>query len=310
MIVSVINYKGGVGKTTVTANLGAALAAQGRKVLLIDLDPQTNLTFSFVRVEDWRQNLQNATIKQWFDAFIDNNESLPLQRMIHTPAKVNEQLEKLPTGGHLSLIPSHLGLINVDHELGPKLWGKIERDQRRNFLIVHSRLKQGLQQLEGYDDIIIDCPPNFNVVTKTAVVASEMILVPAKPDFLSTIGIKQLKRHIVSLRADYNQKLEGLDTHQSRFEPESSKIFRIVFTMVGKRLNQPYSIQKKYIKEVQRESVDTFTTTIRDNKTIHADAPESGIPIVLQRQNQKSYKEVQQEFLDLAEEYIHITTNN
>ena len=67
-VVSVINYKGGVGKTTLTANIGAALAFTGRKILLIDLDPQTSLTFSFYRPEEWESQLaETRTIKRWYE---------------------------------------------------------------------------------------------------------------------------------------------------------------------------------------------------------------------------------------------------
>ena len=66
-IVSVINYKGGVGKTTVTANLAGELANRGYKILMIDLDPQASLTFSFVTPDFWKDNLaDNKTIKNWF----------------------------------------------------------------------------------------------------------------------------------------------------------------------------------------------------------------------------------------------------
>ncbi len=69
-IVSVINYKGGVGKTTVTANLAAELAHRGYNVLLLDLDPQASLTFSFMRPEDWKElYAESRTIKKWFDSF-------------------------------------------------------------------------------------------------------------------------------------------------------------------------------------------------------------------------------------------------
>ena len=69
-IVSVINYKGGVGKTTLTANLGAELAWRGYSVLLVDLDAQASLTFSFIKPDDWLNNYSDTTtIKQWFDSF-------------------------------------------------------------------------------------------------------------------------------------------------------------------------------------------------------------------------------------------------
>lgn len=65
--VSVINYKGGVGKTTVTANIASEMAYRGKKVLVIDLDPQTNLTFSYMKVEQWKENYEKSqTIKYWF----------------------------------------------------------------------------------------------------------------------------------------------------------------------------------------------------------------------------------------------------
>ena len=71
-IVSVINYKGGVGKTTVAANIAAELAWRGERVLLIDLDPQASLTFSFLTVDVWeRTYAANRTIRNWYDAYID-----------------------------------------------------------------------------------------------------------------------------------------------------------------------------------------------------------------------------------------------
>jgi chromosome partitioning protein len=68
-VVSVINYKGGVGKTTVTANLAAELAHRGRNILLLDMDPQCSLTFSFFKPEEWDDELKETkTIKAWFDS--------------------------------------------------------------------------------------------------------------------------------------------------------------------------------------------------------------------------------------------------
>ena len=73
-VISVINYKGGVGKTTITANLAAELAWRGKDVLIIDLDPQASLTFSFIRPEEWHDDFSNSkTIKNWFDSFSDSS---------------------------------------------------------------------------------------------------------------------------------------------------------------------------------------------------------------------------------------------
>lgn len=201
--ISVINYKGGVGKTTITANLGAELAFRGKRVLAIDLDPQASLTFSFFSVDEWRGNFEaSKTIKNWYDAFIDKDTDLNLRSLIVQPARA-----KTSTKGRLDLVCSHLALINVDLELATRLIGGTERDLRNNYLRVHSRLRQGLESLDAdqYDFVLIDCPPNFNIVTKTAIAASEYLLVPTKPDYLSTLGIEQLDKHVEEMVKTYNK---------------------------------------------------------------------------------------------------------
>ena len=100
--VSVINYKGGVGKTSLTANLAAELAFRGKKVLLIDLDAQASLTFSLIRPDDWNQNYSSAkTVKTWFDAF-DANNPISLASIIQSPPKINAIVNK--NGGQVDAI--------------------------------------------------------------------------------------------------------------------------------------------------------------------------------------------------------------
>ena len=195
-IVSVINYKGGVGKTTVTANLAAGLANRKRNVLLLDMDPQCSLTFSFYRPEEWNETLkEKTTIKAWFDSLNEGAAPVPLTDLIRTPPRVASQLKEK---GKLDLIASHLGLINVDLELATTLGGANLVQSKKSYLRVHRRLADGLAQLDKgeYDVVLIDCPPNFNITTKNAIVASDSILIPAKPDYLSTLGIDYLKREL------------------------------------------------------------------------------------------------------------------
>ena len=117
-IVSVINYKGGVGKTTLTANVGAELAWRGKKVLLIDMDAQASLSFSFISPQMWRQQYADSlTIKQWFES-IQRNNPIDLESLIISPQEINARMEGK---GELHLILSHLGLINVDLELATQL---------------------------------------------------------------------------------------------------------------------------------------------------------------------------------------------
>jgi cellulose biosynthesis protein BcsQ len=119
-VVSVINYKGGVGKTSLTANLAAQLAWEKRRVLLIDLDAQASLTFSFISPDVWEKDFsEKKTIKSWFESF-DSGKPISLASLIDTPQRVKGMLHGK---GKLDIIYSHLGLINVDLELATKLGG-------------------------------------------------------------------------------------------------------------------------------------------------------------------------------------------
>jgi len=118
-----MNYKGGVGKTSVTANLAAELAWLGYRVLLLDMDPQASLTFSFVKPDIWQREYDKTkTIKKWFDA-ITQQEAFSLKSLVITPEAVNSEICKSGKGGKLDLIASNLDLINVDLELATQLRG-------------------------------------------------------------------------------------------------------------------------------------------------------------------------------------------
>lgn len=87
-IVSVINYKGGVGKTSLTSNLAAELAWNGKRVLLIDLDAQASLTFSLITPNDWATHFADKkTIKQWFDSY-DTGSPINLASLVHSPKRI------------------------------------------------------------------------------------------------------------------------------------------------------------------------------------------------------------------------------
>jgi chromosome partitioning protein len=276
-VVSVINYKGGVGKTTLTANIGAELAYRGRRVLLIDLDPQASLTFSFYKAEEWAQELaDDYTILQWFGSVLSSNSNDPLQKYILTPPMVNDIVSR-QGAGRLDLIASNLDLIEVDLEFAANLGGSRFQHGSPRFLELHRALADALTDpaFGEYDLVLIDCPPNFAMVTRTAIVASEHLLVPAKPDYLSTLGIGYLRQRLSALVSDYN-RVAGLS--HAEINPT---IVGVVFNMVQYASAGPINALRDFLGLPDSIEVPVFSQRIRENKTLFAPAGEQGIPAVL-----------------------------
>ncbi len=288
-VVSVINYKGGVGKTTITANLASEMVRKNKRVLVIDLDPQTNLTFSYIKVEKWRSEYEkNRTIKYWFDSIIDGTRPIPTFR------------DLIVKNNGVDLICSHLGLIDVDIELAAGLSAGTERQHKNNFIKTYSYIKNELITLKDeYDIVLFDCPPNFSIVTKNALVASDYYVVPAKMDYLSTLGINQLKNHVDSLVEQYNHYIVE-DNKKT-----NPGFLGVIATMVSIRNNTPISAQQTYVQQLKRNKITLFDSMIRENKTIYADAPEYGIPVVCQSVSSGStYEQVVLELKRLTNEFI------
>ncbi len=291
-IVSVINYKGGVGKTTTTANLAAELAWRGKRVLMIDLDPQASLTFSFISPDDWETHFAaDRTIKAWFDAFTSKDDA-DLEDLIFSPRRA---AAALGGRGRLDLIASHLGLINVDLELATELGGTTLTKSKLNYMRVHRRLADGLAQIDEdqYDVVLIDCPPNFNVVTKTAIVASDFVLIPAKADYLSTLGIDYLQRNLRELVDTYNEyaKLDSKG-HDNSINPE---ILGILFNMVQVYGGQPISTIRPFIAKTKKLGSHVFSSYVRENKTIFGDAAQFGVPVILNAYSSGTHSDVRAE---------------
>lgn len=301
-IVSVINYKGGVGKTTVTANIAGELAWRGKKVLLIDTDAQASLTFSFIAPDTWdRHYKDDKTIKSWFDAISVGQEPPPLSSFVVSPSSVNTYL-KSRNKGSIDLICSHLGLINVDLELATLLGGANITQSKKNYIKVHGKLRNAITELatkEDYDIVLIDCPPNFNIVTKNAIVASEQILIPAKPDYLSTLGIDYLQRSVRQLVKEFNEYAE-LDDKTENISPN---ILGVLFTMIQINGGMPIAAQRQYINQTKRQGVPTLTNYFRENKTIFAAAPQALRPVVMNAYSNNTHSDIVSEIEKVVTEF-------
>ena len=301
-IISVINYKGGVGKTTVTANLAAGLAYRNYKVLLLDMDPQCSLTFSFYRPEEWNDTLKdNATVKAWFDSLNEGTTPIPLTDLIRTPSRVASRLNGK---GKLDLIASHLGLINVDLELATQMGGATLVQTKRNYLRVHRRLGDGLLQLAdtAYDVVLIDCPPNFNITTKNAIVASHSILIPAKPDYLSTLGIDYLMGSLRQLVAEFNDYLK-IDS-DGKVKEIAPDVVGVVFTMIQINSGMPINAQRPFMNQTKQLGIPVFDKYFRENKSIFGESPQYGVPVALNEYNNSTHSSVVEEIDEFITEFI------
>ncbi len=295
-VVAVINYKGGVGKTTLTANIGADLAARGRRVLLIDMDPQASLSFSFFRVDEWEEQLASEqTMLQWFQSYLRGGTTDPLRKYVVSPPVVNEVVQ--PLGGQLDLLASHLGLIEVDLDLAASLGGARFKQAHPRFLAVHRLLADALGDdgFAGYDAVLIDCAPNFNMVTRTAIVASDYLLVPTRPDYLSTLGVDYLRARLSRLVNDYN------GVARSPINPE---ILGVVYTMIQRTGVGILKAQQAVMERLDRIEIPVFRQTIRENKTAFTDAGDRSLPVVLATERTGAIESVRYELQQLTNELI------
>ena len=281
--ISIINYKGGVGKTTITANLAAWFTSLGKRVLAIDLDPQTNLTFSFIKTEIWgNEYAETRTIKNWLDRVKKGKPYLPLCKCI------------IPTN-YTDLISSHLDLIDIDMELYTHLINP--KNMRKDiFVNLHSLLKKELEKMTNkYDVVLFDCPPNFGIITRMAVVASDFYLVPAKMDYLSTLGINQLKTRVESFTNKFNRYSKFIQSPCIR-----PKMLGVVATMISMRGDAPIGVHRNYMGQLMMQNIDRLDTTLRENKSLYGEAPESGIPVVMKTDGNIAIQELK----NLAAEII------
>lgn len=204
-VISVVNYKGGVGKTTFVANIATNLAKRGKKVLLIDLDPQGSLTFSFIKVDEWANKYrEKRTIKNWFDDKLNGRET-DINKFIIKDLLVNKTY---CTDNPIGLISSHLDLFDISLEMAVQLRGLGKRSLARNKLECLYTLKRGISEIkENYDFIFIDCQPSFDLITQSSIIASNYYFIPTKFDYLSTLGIDSLLTHIDKLVKECNDNI-------------------------------------------------------------------------------------------------------
>jgi len=177
MIVSIANQKGGVGKTTTAINLAAALAMRGRRTLLIDMDPQSNSSMSYLDIRTVERSV--------YDVLSD--AQCPLSDVIVESSLAN-----------LHVAPARIALAKLE----AKLVGEMD---------AHFRLKDRLDPIrDNYEFVVIDCPPTLGLLTANALVASSHLLVPIQSSYFALEGTDDLLETVEKVRARANPDLRLL----------------------------------------------------------------------------------------------------
>ncbi|MBC5991855.1 ParA family protein [Pontibacter cellulosilyticus] len=169
-VVAVINQKGGTGKTTTTINLGSALQKLGKKVLLVDLDPQSNLSYSLA------VPAANGTLA---DVFLGTK-------------KIKEILVEKDG---LWVAPGSNDLVDIEISL-------VGEAQRETFL------KSILSEAKGFDYVLVDCPPSLSVLTLNALTAANEVLIPLQMEVLTLQGLDQITKTVERVKKAFNSKLK------------------------------------------------------------------------------------------------------
>jgi chromosome partitioning protein len=215
-VVATINLKGGVGKTTTTVALAEFLSGEfKKKVLVIDLDPQTNLTTVLIGEPEWQSlNSRGHTLATLFEDALrppEESSQFDIEKTLQKRVSPVDAVRKL------DLLPSSLDLINVQDRLASMPSGQFFS---RNPTDLLRRSVKDL--LPEYDYVLIDCPPNLGIVTLNGLRIADGFIIPTIPDVLSTYGIPQIQTRVKAFSNDIGEDIAELGIVVTKYRAAST----------------------------------------------------------------------------------------
>lgn len=260
-IVSLINLKGGVGKTTTTVAIAEFLAREkGEKVLVIDLDPQTNATVMLIDQNKWKEaNDNKRTINQMFLDKINRTSFFDIE------SSIIKGVSNIGNGiPNLHLLPSSIDLLDIYDSI--PMINHMTSFSESPITVLAGNLSEEI--INRYDYILIDCPPNLGVITLNGIYLSQYYLIPVIADILSTYGIPQIwnkinktSNDIKKINRGYNiQALGVIITKyrvQSRMHRETADDLRARSKLSTTDKNYVPYVFKSHIKETNKISEAT-----------------------------------------------------
>ena len=177
-VISVINQKGGVGKTTTVINLASALAQKGKRILVVDLDPQGNATTGLGKS--------------------NNDESKSIYNVLIGKTSVQNAIQESNIK-NLDLIGSNVNLSGLEVETA--------NDANRAFLLKRILLEENKSLIRRYENIFIDCPPSLSLLTIMSLVLADDLLIPLQTEFFALEGISQLVKTVDRIKINLNPEL-------------------------------------------------------------------------------------------------------
>jgi len=282
-VISMINLKGGVAKTTSTVAAAQMLDAEFKKrVLVVDLDPQTNATVMLIGDKRWKElNDKGQTIAQLFrDALNPETRIFDIRKSIQTGVGNVGDVRRL------ALLPSSIDLIDVQDHLARMDSGRFHAATPIDIL---RRALRPILEEDEFDFVLIDCPPSLGLVTLNGLRISNYYIIPTIPDVLSTYGIPQIVKRVRDFSENIGANIEPLGIVATKYRSQSSV-----------HINQ-----LKLLK--QGRDAPLFETVIPENNDISAAAEYKSVSTMRQKWGYRGQFDIYRAFTKEILEKVQVT---